>query len=177
MVQHQVGLFLTCLTQLNQMANGSRLKDGATSHRWLPDSWVNRKEIFPCLTWLKLSTDLPLLSLSVHMAEHWYQTSIRRAKDFSKGSCDVSGVTPPCPPTVSSLSRMPGLWVYRPHTQTRSRRWGVSALTIWNEWGVDNQQRLCSTPMWKCQIRKCANSSVHSAFYCNRWEASSSIFN
>lgn len=159
------------------MAGGSRLQERATSHRWLPDSWVNRKEIFPCLTWLKLSTDLPLLSFSVHMAEHWYQTSMGRAKDLSKASCDVSVVTPPCPSTVSSLSRMPGLWAHRPLTQAGSHRSGASALTIPNEWEVDNQQRLSSPPRCKCQIRERANSPVHSAFYCNRWQDSSSIFN
>lgn len=113
MVHHQVGLFFfTCLTRLNRTAGGSRLKERATSHRWLPDSWVNRKEIFPCLTWPKPSTDLPLLSFSVHMAEHWYRTSIGKAKDFSEASCDEPVVTPPYPATVSSVSRMPGLWAH-----------------------------------------------------------------
>jgi len=166
-----------CLTRLNRTAGGSRLKERATSRRWLPDSWVNRKDIFPCLTWPKPSTDLPLLSFSVRMAEHGYRTSMGRAKDFSKASCDVLVVTPPCPSTVSSLSRMPGLWAHRPLTQVRSHRSGASALTVPNEWKVDNQQRLSSTPVRKCQIREHANSSVYSAFYCNRWQDSSSIFN
>lgn len=158
------------------MVGGSRRTERATSHRWLPDSWVNRKEIFPCLTWPKLSTELPLLSLSVRMAEHWYRTSMGRAKDFSKASCDVSVVTPPCPLTVSSLFQMPGLWAHRPFTQA-SHRSGASALTVPNEWEIDNQQRLSSTRRWKCQIREHANSSVYSAFYCNCWQDSSSIFN
>lgn len=152
--------------------NGSQLKERATSHRWLPDSWVNRKEIFPCLTWLKLSTDLPLLSFSVHMAEHWYRTSMGRAKDFSKASCDVLVVTPLCPSTVSSL-----LWAHMPLTQLRSHHSGASAFTVPNEWEADNQQRLSSTPSCKCQIREHANSSVNSAFYCNCWQDSNSIFN
>lgn len=49
------------------MADGSRLKERATSRRSVPDSWVNRKEIFPCLPWPKLSAGLCLAFLSTRL--------------------------------------------------------------------------------------------------------------
>lgn len=67
------------------------------------------------------------------------------AKDFSKDSCDVSVVTPPCPSTVSSLLQMPGLWAHMPLTQERSHCLGVSAINGPNEREeVDNQLGLAA---------------------------------
>ncbi|KAI9519769.1 hypothetical protein NQZ68_025908 [Dissostichus eleginoides] len=77
------------------------------------------------------------------MAEHWYRTSMGRANNFSKASSDVSIVTPPCPSTVSSLSRV--------HELTGpSLKRGVTVRERQhqpypNEQVDDNQQRLSST--------------------------------
>lgn len=49
------------------MADGLRLKERATSRRSVPDSWVNRKEIFSCLPWPKLAADLCLAFLSTRL--------------------------------------------------------------------------------------------------------------
>lgn len=91
---------LLFFTRLNRMADGSLLKERATSHRSLPDSWVNRKEIFPCLPWLKLSADLCLVFLST-----WLNTGTGPVWEEPEGSSKsvlwcVGCDTPPCSPQL-----------------------------------------------------------------------------
>ncbi|KAK1887401.1 HTH-type transcriptional regulator BudR [Dissostichus eleginoides] len=90
------------------------------------------------------------------MAEHWYRTSMGRANNFSKASSDVSIVTPPCPSTVSSLSRV--------HELTGpSLKRGVTVRERQhqpypNEQVDDNQQRLSSTQV-KVPVTTCPGLS------------------
>lgn len=62
---HQQVRFFQYWTWVNRMADVLRRKIRATSRRWLPNSWVNRKEIFPCFSWPGFSTDLCLVFLSI----------------------------------------------------------------------------------------------------------------
>ncbi|KAJ4938320.1 hypothetical protein JOQ06_002940 [Pogonophryne albipinna] len=99
------------------------------------------------------------------MAEHWYRTSMGRANNFSKASSDVSIVTPPCPLTVSSLSRV--------HEPTGpSLKQGVTVRERQhqpypNEPEVDNQQRLSSTQNYQFLLQTLVAKRDHTLNHSN----------
>lgn len=131
------------LTRLNRMADGSRLKEQATSHRSVPDSWVNRKEIFPCLPWPKLSAGLCLAFLSTRLNTGTGDRRWCGPDGFSGGALRCVG---------SGAGRVPLIaWFAWTHTGLKSST--ESALTLHNEWDVDNQQRLSSTCRQECQMK------------------------
>lgn len=151
------------------MADGLHRKIRATSRRWLPNSWVNRKEIFPCFSWPGFSTDLCLVFLSI-----WLNTGTGPVL----GEPESSERLPVMCPSWHSHSLELFLLSRRclgPELTGSflSHRSGESALTIHN--GPVRQST--ESHKSKCQMRSQANGSVCSAFYCNHWQHSSSIFN
>lgn len=129
--------FFMCLTWLNQTADGSRRKARATSHRWLPDSWVNRKEIFPCLTWLKLATDLCLVFLST-----WLNTGTGPVLEEPKTS-----QKPPvmCPlwhnhsPQLFFFS-LPDAWSLRSQAPRSAKEWPFRSVSISHTYWTGKRQ-------------------------------------
>lgn len=98
-------------TWLNWMAGDLRLRERTALHRWLPDFWASRKETFPCLTWLKLTTDLPLLSF----LSTWLNTGTRPVQESQRLLRGHQWCCP-CDAELSlhSLFSFDGIWTHRP---------------------------------------------------------------